>query len=78
MKRRHTGVVVKNGSAKTLRVDVEKVYRHRRYGKTLRRTISCQVHDEGERCVVGDVVEIVESRPLSRTKRWALIEIVTA
>lgn len=76
MKKRYRGTVVKNGSSKTLRVNVHRVYRHSRYGKILRRTVICHVHDEAERCDVGDLVEIVESRPMSRLKRWSLIRIV--
>jgi small subunit ribosomal protein S17 len=77
MKRRYKGVVVKNGAAKTIRVDVQRVYRHKLYGKILRRTVSCHAHDEREQANVGDLVEIVESRPMSRLKRWSLVSNVT-
>lgn len=75
MKRRHSGVVVKASASKMVRVEVQRVYRHERYGKTLRRTVVCHVHDERNECKIGDRVEIVESRPMSRMKRWALIEV---
>jgi small subunit ribosomal protein S17 len=75
MKKRHSGVVVRASAAKTVRVDVQRVYRHARYGKILRRTVVCHVHDERDECSVGDHVEIVESRPMSRMKRWSLVRI---
>ena len=78
MKKRYKGSVVKNGASKTLRVNVQRVYRHSRYGKILRRTVVCHVHDEHERCNVGDLIEIVESRPLSRLKRWSLVGVVVS
>jgi len=76
MKKRCRGTVVRNGAAKTLRVNVQRVYRHSSYGKILRRTVVCHVHDEHEKCNVGDLVEIVESRPMSRLKRWSLARVV--
>ena len=76
MKKRHRGTVVNDGAAKTLRVNVQRVYRHSRYGKILRRTVICHVHDELGLCSIGDFVEIVESRPMSRLKRWSLVGIV--
>jgi small subunit ribosomal protein S17 len=50
--------------------------RHERYGKYLRRKTVCTVHDENNESRAGDLVEIVESRPLSRTKRWLLVRVV--
>ncbi|MCX7395573.1 MAG: 30S ribosomal protein S17 [Planctomycetales bacterium] len=76
MKRKYRGVVASDKSSKTIRVDVERVFRDRRYGKTLRRTIVCHVHDEQEKASVGDYVEIIESRPLSKLKRWSLVGVV--
>ena len=76
MKKRYRGTVVKDAASKTLRVNVHRVYCHSRYGKILRRTVVCHVHDELEQCGIGDVVEIVESRPMSRLKRWSLVGIV--
>lgn len=77
MKKRLNGVVVRSSAAKTVRVDVQRVYRHQRYGKILQRTMACQVHDERSECKVGDCVEIVESRPMSRMKRWSLIRVMS-
>jgi len=61
---------------KTVVVQVERLVRHRRYGKVLRRMKKYKAHDEGNACCIGDVVRIVESRPLSREKRWVVEEIL--
>ena len=58
------------------RVEVPRLYRHPKYGKTLRTTTVCYCHDENNESHVGDLVEIIESRPLSKTKRWNLVRIV--
>jgi small subunit ribosomal protein S17 len=58
-------------------VEIPRLVRHPKYGKILRRKTVCHVHDETDQAKVGDTVEIVESRPLSRTKRWSLARIVT-
>jgi small subunit ribosomal protein S17 len=52
------------------------LYRHPKYGKTLRTKTVCYCHDENNESHVGDLVEIIESRPLSKTKRWNLVRIV--
>jgi small subunit ribosomal protein S17 len=77
MRRRAIGVVTRDKMAKTRRVEVPRLYRHAKYGKTLRTTTVCYVHDETNQSHAGDLVEIVESRPRSKTKRWDLIRIVT-
>jgi len=61
---------------KTVVVKVERLARHPRYGKVLRRVKKYKAHDEGNVCRVGDEVRIVESRPLSREKRWVVEEIL--
>lgn len=76
MKRRHKGVVVRNACAKTVRVNVERVFRHPQFGKILRRTVVCYAHDVQNSANLGDVVEIVECRPMSRLKRWSLVRVV--
>ena len=75
-KKRFVGSVVSDKMDKTVVVRVERLVRHPRYGKVLRRTKKYKVHDEGNACRVGDVVRIVESRPLSREKRWIVEEIL--
>ena len=76
-KRVSTGVVMGDKAAKTRRVEISRLVRHPKYGKILRRKTVCHVHDETEESHVGDTVEIVESRPRSRTKRWELLRVVT-
>lgn len=70
------GVVVSDKMDKTVTVEVASTVRHRLYGKVLRRTQKYLAHDEENVCRVGDRVEIIESRPLSRRKRWAVRRIV--
>ncbi len=70
------GVVVSNKMAKSCVVAVERQVRHGLYGKTERRTSKFMVHDEENTAKVGDTVAIVETRPLSRRKRWALTRVV--
>ena len=67
------GVVTRDSNAKTRRVDVERLVKHPRYGKYLRERTICYVHDEANVSGMGDVVEIVESRPLSKTKNWRVV-----
>jgi small subunit ribosomal protein S17 len=71
------GIVTSDKMAKTRRVEIARLVRHPKYGKILRRKTVCHVHDEAEESHVGDTVEIRESRPRSRTKRWELVRIVT-
>jgi small subunit ribosomal protein S17 len=71
------GVVTSDKMAKTRRVEIPRLVRHPKYGKILRRKTVCHVHDEGGESHVGDTVEIRESRPRSRTKRWELVRVVT-
>jgi small subunit ribosomal protein S17 len=72
-----TGVVTRDKNLKTRRVEVERLVRHPKYGKYVKRRTICYAHDENNESHLGDTVEIVESRPLSRTKRWRLVRIVT-
>jgi small subunit ribosomal protein S17 len=76
MRKRLIGTVTGDKMNKSRRVEVERVFRHPKYGKTVRRRLVCHVHDEENVSHEGDVVEIVESRPLSKLKRWALVQIV--
>jgi len=75
-RRRLRGRVVSDRMDKTVVVRVERLVRHARYGKVLRRAKKYKAHDEGNTCRVGDLVTIVESRPLSREKRWRVEELV--
>ena len=71
-----TGRVVSNKMDKTVVVEVADTFTHRLYHRTMKQTKKLHAHDEENRCNVGDVVEIVSSRPLSKTKRWRVREIV--
>jgi small subunit ribosomal protein S17 len=70
------GRVVSDKMNKTVVVAVEETVTHRLYHRYLKKTKKFHAHDEENRCKVGDVVEIVSSRPLSKTKRWRVLEIV--
>jgi small subunit ribosomal protein S17 len=70
------GTVVSTKMDKTVVVRIDRQKRHRLYGKTLRTTHRYKAHDEGNTCSLGDVVKIAETRPLSREKRWRVVEIV--
>ena len=70
------GTVVSDKMDKTVMVKVERTIRHRLYGKVLRRSKKYMAHDESNACRIGDRVQIVESRPLSRRKRWAVKRII--
>ena len=70
------GYVVSDKMDKTVVVAVEDRVKHRLYGKVMRQTIKIKAHDEGNTAGVGDRVRIMETRPLSATKRWRLVEIL--
>lgn len=71
-----TGLVVSNKMDKTVVVAVETLRRHPLYKKTIRRTTKYKAHDEKNECGIGDKVSIIETRPLSRHKRWRVAEIL--
>ena len=76
MKRILVGTVASDKASKTLRVEIERRFPHKKYGKIVRARTVCHVHDEDEQASVGDLVEIVETQPRSKTKRWDLVKIV--
>jgi len=71
-----TGRVVSNRMDKTVVVVVETLQRHPLYGKVIRRRKKYKAHDEDNACQIGDIVRIMESRPLSKEKRWVVTEIL--
>jgi small subunit ribosomal protein S17 len=75
---RIVGRVVSNKGDKTITVSVERSVKHPMYGKILRRSTKLRAHDEKNECKEGDLVAIVETRPLSATKRFRLVEILRA
>lgn len=76
LKKQRVGVVASNKSDKTITVVVERKLRHPIYGKFVKRSKKFHAHDELNVCGIGDLVRIVESRPLSATKRWRLVEVI--
>jgi len=76
LRKTRTGVVSSNKMDKTITVNVERKIKHPLYGKFLKKTTKFHAHDEKNECSIGDTVKIMESRPLSKTKRWRLVEVV--
>lgn len=70
------GIVVSDKMDKTIVVAIKTRVKHSLYGKIMNRTTKLKAHDENNTCSVGDVVRVMETRPLSREKRWRLVEIV--
>jgi small subunit ribosomal protein S17 len=70
------GVVTSDKMNKTRRVEIPRLVKHARYGKYIRRRTICHVHDEANASRLGDTVEIMETRPLSKTKTWRLLRVV--
>ncbi|TYO93837.1 30S ribosomal protein S17 [Desulfallas thermosapovorans] len=76
MRKSQTGVVVSNKMDKTAVIAVETLVRHPLYGRTIRQTKKYKAHDEQNMCNIGDKVRIMETRPLSKDKRWRVVEIL--
>ena len=70
------GVVSSNKMDKTITVSVERKVKHPLYGKFVKKSTKFHAHDEKNECSIGDTVRIMETRPLSKTKRWRLVEIL--
>ena len=76
LRKTRVGLVVSNKMDKTIVVAIEDNVKHPIYGKIIKRTLKVHAHDENNECSVGDKVEVMETRPLSKTKRWRLVEII--
>lgn len=76
LRKTRIGIVSSNKMEKTITVAVERKVKHPIYGKFLNKTTKFHAHDEKNECTVGDVVRIMETRPLSKTKRWRLVEVI--
>ena len=76
LRKTRIGRVVSDKMDKTIVVAIEDSYRHPLYKKIIRRTVKFKAHDENNECKVGDRVMIMETRPLSKDKRWRLVQIV--
>jgi small subunit ribosomal protein S17 len=73
-KKIYTGKVISNKMDKTIVVAVTRLYQHPKYKKTVKRVTKFKAHDEKNICQIGDMVKIIETRPLSKEKRWIVIE----
>lgn len=76
LRKTRVGKVVSNKMDKTIVVAIEDNVKHPKYGKIIKRTLKIHAHDEKNECDIGDKVLVMETRPLSRTKRWRLVEII--
>nr|QCI05721.1 ribosomal protein S17 [Cryptopleura ramosa] len=76
MNKETSGIVVSNKMNKTIIVAVKKQISHKKYGKIIIKTNKYYAHDENNKCNIGDTVKIQETRPLSKNKRWKLIELI--
>lgn len=75
-RKQRDGVVVSNKMTKSIVVKVESRLKHPKYGKFLKKSTHFMAHDEKDECQIGDVVRIMETRPLSKNKCWRLVEII--
>jgi len=76
LRKSRSGVVTSNKMDKTITVAVERKVKHPIYGKFIKKTTKLHAHDEKNECSEGDVVKIMETRPLSKSKRWRLVEVI--
>ncbi len=76
MRKTRTGVVVSDKMDKTVVIAIKDNVRHPLYGKIIKRTSKIHAHDENNICGIGDKVTVMETRPLSKTKRWRVVEII--
>ena len=76
LRKSRTGKVTSNKMDKTIVVAIEEHVKHPLYNKVVKRTSKLKAHDENNECNIGDIVKVMETRPLSKDKRWRLVEIV--
>ena len=76
LRKTRTGKVVSNKMQKTIVVAVEDHIKHPLYNKIVKRTYKLKAHDENNECNIGDTVKVMETRPLSKDKRWRLVEVI--
>ena len=76
LRKTRTGKVVSDKMDKTITVAIEDHVKHPLYGKIVKRTYKLKAHDENNECKIGDTVKVMETRPLSKDKRWRLVEII--
>lgn len=75
IRKERTGLVTSNKMDKSIVVNIRRIVKHPRYGKFIKKSTRLMVHDEKNECGIGDIVRIMETRPLSKDKSWRLIEI---
>jgi small subunit ribosomal protein S17 len=75
-KKIYTGKVISNKMDKTVVVAVTRLFQHPKYKKTTKRVTKFKAHDEENKCQIGDIVKIIETRPLSKEKRWMVLDIL--
>ena len=78
LRKSRVGIVISNKMDKTVVVAIQDNVVHPMYGKIIKRTLKVHAHDEENKCGVGDKVSIMETRPLSKTKRWRIVSIIEA
>ena len=76
LRKSRVGMVVSNKMDKTVVVAIQENVVHPMYGKIIKRTLKVHAHDENNECAIGDKVSIMETRPLSKTKRWRIVSII--
>jgi small subunit ribosomal protein S17 len=76
LRKERIGVVTSNKMTKSISVEVERKVKHKMYGKYVKKSSKFMAHDEKDDCNIGDTVKIMETRPLSKSKRWRLVEIL--
>ena len=76
LRKTRVGIVTSDKMDKTIVVSIVDNVKHPLYGKIVKRTVKLKAHDENNECNIGDIVKVMETRPLSKDKRWRLVEIV--
>ena len=76
LRKERTGLVASNSMDKSVTVNIRRLVKHPRYGKFIKKTTKLMAHDENNECGVGDTVRIMETRPISKSKCWRVVEII--
>ena len=76
LRKERTGLVASNSMDKSITVNIRRLVKHPRYGKFIKKTTKLMAHDEKNECGVGDTVRIMETRPISKSKCWRVVEII--
>ena len=76
LRKTRVGTVVSNKMDKTIVVAIKDNVQHPLYKKIIKRTVKLKAHDEANQCIIGDTVEVMETRPLSKDKRWRLVKVI--